>query len=107
MPFDSLIWAIVALGLVVALIIFLSWLVKRAGWATGRVLGRSGRRLRIVEVTPIDVKRKLLLVRRDNVEHLILLGLERDQVVETGIPAPHEDPSKPTSRTEPADLTMK
>jgi hypothetical protein len=45
------------------------------------------RRLAFVERTHLDGGRKLLLVRRDNVEHLILIGGPIDLVVETGIPA--------------------
>ena len=44
------------------------------------------RRLGIVESTSIDGKRRLLLVRRDNVEHLIMTGGPVDVLVETGIP---------------------
>ncbi len=45
------------------------------------------RRIATVERTPIDGGRKLLLVRRDNVEHLILVGGPIDLVIETGISA--------------------
>jgi flagellar protein FliO/FliZ len=44
------------------------------------------RRLGVVESTSIDGKRRLLLVRRDNVEHLIMTGGPVDVLVETGIP---------------------
>jgi hypothetical protein len=50
---------------------------------------RSGdlraRRLAFVERTALDGGRKLLLVRRDDVEHLILIGGPIDLIVETGI----------------------
>jgi hypothetical protein len=45
------------------------------------------RRLAFIERAYLDGGRKLLLVRRDNVEHLILIGGPIDLVVETGIPA--------------------
>jgi hypothetical protein len=44
--------------------------------------------LSIVEVAGIDAKRRLLLVRRDDVEHLILLGGTSEIVVERGITPP-------------------
>jgi hypothetical protein len=44
-------------------------------------------RLSYVERTALDGGRKLLLVRRDDVEHLILIGGPIDLVVETGIRA--------------------
>lgn len=43
------------------------------------------RRLDIVEQWSLDARRKLVLVRRDNVEHLIMTGGPVDVVIETGI----------------------
>lgn len=43
------------------------------------------RRLAFIERAYLDGGRKLLLVRRDNVEHLILIGGPIDLVVEAGI----------------------
>ncbi len=43
------------------------------------------RRLAFIERAHLDGGRKLLLVRRDDVEHLILVGGPIDLVVETGI----------------------
>jgi flagellar protein FliO/FliZ len=42
-------------------------------------------RLAFIERTRLDGGRKLLLVRRDDVEHLILIGGPIDLIVETGI----------------------
>lgn len=44
------------------------------------------RRLSIVEVMPVDARRRLVLVERDNVQHLVLIGPNSETVVETGIP---------------------
>ena len=88
MDMQTYVWAVILLGLVLAAIGAIAWLVKRSGLVPG--LGgtrRNGRRLRVVEVTPVDVKRKLVLVRRDDIEHLILLGMQSDLVVESGIRA--------------------
>ncbi len=86
MEVRSYIWALVVLAMVLGLIGGTAWLLKRTGLLPGASgMGRPGRRLRVVEVTPLDVKRKLVLVRRDQVEHLILLGAQSDLVVESGI----------------------
>lgn len=50
----------------------------RRGWG-GEI------RLDIVDAAPIDTKRRLVLVRRDDVEHLIVIGGHNDFVVESGI----------------------
>ncbi len=88
MDTQTYVWAVILLGLVLAGIGGIAWLIKRTGLVPGvGGLRRNGRRLRVVEVTPVDVKRKLVLVRRDDVEHLILLGMQSDLVVESGIRA--------------------
>jgi hypothetical protein len=48
-------------------------------------LGGRERRLGVVDRASVDGRRKLLLVRRDNVEHLILIGGPIDVILETGI----------------------
>jgi len=45
-------------------------------------------RLGVTEHATIDSRRKLLLVRRDDVEHLIMTGGPVDVVIETGIVQP-------------------
>lgn len=46
---------------------------------------RTERRLDIVEQSNVDGRRRLLLIRRDDVEHLIMTGGPVDVVIETGI----------------------
>ena len=58
--------AVVALAFVVGLIALLGWAIRRFGLIPGAsAVIRGGRRIKIVEVTPIDVRRKLVLIRRD------------------------------------------
>lgn len=80
---------LLALVFVLGLIALLVWAVRRFGPA-GIALKASGRnrRLAIVEVTPIDARRRLVLVRRDGVEHLLLLGAGNDLLIESGLSAP-------------------
>ena len=78
-----------ALAFVLGLIGILAIVAKRFGMAPriSKGLGTSDKRLRIVDVATVDAKRRLVLVRRDDVEHLILLGPTSETVVETGIAA--------------------
>ena len=88
MTASSYLWAVVALLLVLGLIAGLAWLAKKAGLMPGTAaVGARGRRVQVIEVTPLDVKRRLVLIQRDSVEHLILLGAESELVIETGIAA--------------------
>jgi flagellar protein FliO/FliZ len=77
---------ILALLLVVALIFAAAWVARRLGLA-GRLaaVGGKKRRLAVVEVLPLDGKRRLVLLRRDGTEHLVLLGLGGDLLLEGGI----------------------
>lgn len=77
-----------ALAFVLALIGLLAWAVRRFGLFAQVMPVRSGKkRLSVVEVAAVDAKRRLILVRRDEMEHLILLGANSDTVVESGIGA--------------------
>ena len=100
MEVDNYLRFVLALVFVLALIGVLALIVRRYG--PGRmVAGRRGpnRRLWISEVLPLDGRRRLVLVRRDDVEHLIMLGHGTDLVVERGIAAGEEaigeDPPAP------------
>lgn len=52
-----------------------------------RNINRRGtkRRLSVVEVIPVDTKRRLVLIKRDDTEHLVMLGPNGDTVVERNI----------------------
>jgi hypothetical protein len=64
-------------------------------------------RLAVMEHAKVDGTRRLVLIRRDDVEHLIMTGGPVDVVIETGIAAPpreeeyslngkdHEEPEPP------------
>ncbi len=77
---------ILALLIVLGLIGGFAWLARRSGMG-GIQTGKRGRsdRLEVVEAVSIDPRRRLVIVRRDDREHLLLLGPESETVVEAGI----------------------
>ena len=77
---------VAALAFVLALMVGLNLLMRRinAG-AGGLVAPVNKRRLQIVESMGLDARRRLVLIRRDNREHLVILGPAGETVVETGI----------------------
>ena len=78
---------IVVLILVLGLIFLISYVVRKLGFVPGVENSTSRKsRLALTATTAIDAKRRLVLVRRDDQEHLILLGPDGDTVVETNIP---------------------
>jgi hypothetical protein len=70
-------------GLVVLVVLIAVLLVWRA--MSQKVRGRRGQRLGISEYHELDQTRRLVLVRRDNVEHLLVIGGTQDLLVESGI----------------------
>ncbi len=76
---------ILSLGAVIAMIWGAAWGLKRIQGRLGMRLHGGSRRLTLIEVLPLDPKRRLMLVRRDDREHLLLIGGERDLVVEEDI----------------------
>src|SRR5262249_46894700 len=76
----------VAFLIVLGVIGAIWWTVRRFG--TGR-LGASTRgrqpRLAVIDYASVDNRRRLILVRRDNVEHLLMIGGPSDIVVEPNI----------------------
>lgn len=88
MTISTTYWAFVALLIVLALIFGAAWVARKFGLG-GRLAARgTRRRLSIVEVLPLDGKRRLVLLRRDDVEHLVLIGTHDDVVVESAIRPP-------------------
>jgi hypothetical protein len=86
--FLDLAWYLAAgAGLLLLLVIAL-W-IFRAFMTSGGVLMLKGRnkRLGIVDQAPVDGRRRLVLIRRDEIEHLVMTGGPIDVVIETGIGA--------------------
>src|ERR1700681_4668821 len=72
---------------VLALIGVAAWLVRRfAGSRLGSNANRGRMpRLAVIDAAAVDGRRRLVLVRRDNVEHLLMIGGRTDIVVEPNI----------------------
>jgi hypothetical protein len=98
---NSFLTAIFALGVVIVAILLVLWLLKLVFKASGNVARGRNRRLAVVDSLALDPKRQLLIVRRDNVEHLILTGGPHDVVVETGIAVEEAPAAQPTRRPIP------
>jgi len=83
---------VVALIFVLGLIALFAAVARRAGWGfpAAAIKRADGRRLAVVEVTPLDGRRRMILVRRDNTEHLLLVSPTAEVVVEAGITSPSD-----------------
>lgn len=89
-----------ALVFVLGLIGLMATIARRAGFGfpIKAMKPREHRRISIVEVTPLDGRRRLVLIRCDHKEHLLLIGPNTELVVASDIPP---------NRDLPGDLLMK
>src|SRR5471030_3341926 len=77
----------IAFLVVLALIGATAWLVRRFGASRmggGAARGRQPR-LAGIDAATVDGRRRLVLIRRDNIEHLLMIGGPTDLVVEPNI----------------------
>lgn len=82
---SAVLWLAVALA-ILALVLFIVRIVRSMTFGTFVAGGRNRKtRLAVMDAAPVDSHRRLVLVRRDDVEHLILIGGPTDVVVERDI----------------------
>ena len=76
----------IAFVIVLALIALAAWLVRRfsANRLASATRGRQPR-LAVIDAASVDGRRRLILIRRDNIEHLLMIGGPTDVVVEQNI----------------------
>lgn len=94
---STVIQSLLALGFVIALLAAFTYGIKRLGLIARVTIDKDGeqkKRLDIVEILPVDAKRRLVLIRRDDKEHLIMMGAERDLLIEQNIDQKSISPKK-------------
>ncbi|HXD44790.1 MAG TPA: flagellar biosynthetic protein FliO [Pseudolabrys sp.] len=102
----------IAFVVVLALIGVTAWVVRRFGSARlggGAARGRQPR-LAVIDAASVDGRRRLVLIRRDNIEHLLMIGGPSDVVIEPNIvraagaprePGRIDTPPRETARSAP------
>jgi hypothetical protein len=81
----EILWTLVALVLLVIILLIIK-LVRNLTFGTFVAGGRNRKtRLAVMDATAVDSHRRLVLVRRDDIEHLLLIGGPTDVVVERDI----------------------
>ncbi|WP_192886429.1 flagellar biosynthetic protein FliO [Agrobacterium sp. LAD9] len=86
---NRLIVAVVGVGVALLILAIALWLMRRRSGSAPFIRGGRNRqpRLQVLDATAVDARRRLVLVRRDNVEHLVMIGGPTDIVIESGIGA--------------------
>jgi flagellar biogenesis protein FliO len=94
-------------GVAVALLLLFGvlWLVRNRA-PSPFVRGGKGRqqRLQVLDAAAIDAKRRIVLIRRDGVEHLVMIGGPTDIVIESGIGDSSKIPAATPALAAPAPL---
>jgi hypothetical protein len=81
---------IIAFAVILVLLALLGLFARQIKGGRLRIKGQGGGRARqprlgVVDMYDLDRQRQLILIRRDNVEHLVMIGGTTDVVVETNI----------------------
>ena len=72
-----------ALAFVLALMGGLFLVLKKLGFSAQGHL-KAGRRLKVIEFLTLDARRKLVIIERDHVQHLLVLGPAGETLIESG-----------------------
>ena len=83
MEYSDYLRFVAAFGFIIGLILVCAWGARRMGLTPQIGATENNKRLAVIETLNLDTKRKLMLIRRDGKEHLLLLG-ETDITIEGG-----------------------
>jgi len=106
-PVGNLIFALLIVGVAIGLFAVVAFFLKKKFnlAALGQKLN-AGSRLSVVETIAVDQKRKLVLIQKDGVEHLVLVGGPTDLVIETSTAsAPQSNVTSPIAENITAPTT--
>lgn len=98
---------VLALAAVILLFLLLAWIYRRLqpGALINAPQGGKGRkRLGVLEASDVDARRRLVLVRRDEVEHLIMIGGPNDLLIESRILRQGAAGAVPAGRPNPQQM---
>lgn len=84
-PVRFLFASFVVLGLLALLAVFLKRYGNKFSGAKLFAMNQTKGRISILEMQYIDHKSKLLLIKRDDIEHLVLIGDGKATIIEAGI----------------------
>jgi hypothetical protein len=113
----TLLTAIIVVAVALLALVGVFWLIRNRAASTFIRGGKNRQpRLAVLDATAVDTRRRLVLIRRDDVEHLVMIGGPTDVVIESRIvhpdqggvgrqadqPAAAPTPSRPQRAPQPA-----
>ncbi len=90
--------ALLALGATVGLIGVAGYGARRFNWLP-TMAGGPGKRLSVIESLPLDPRRRLILVRCDGLDHLLLLSPHGDRAIAAFGQEKPKEPANPKEVT--------
>ncbi len=100
---SRLLVAVIGVGLALVCLVGILWIVRGRRGPSPFVRGGRNRqpRLQVLDAAAVDARRRLVLVRRDDVEHLIMIGGPTDVVIESRIANPAHSTEVPVQESQP------
>lgn len=84
---ETLLTAIIIVAVALLALVGVFWLIRNRASSTFIRGGKNRQpRLAVLDATAVDTRRRLVLIRRDDVEHLVMIGGPTDIVIESRIP---------------------
>jgi hypothetical protein len=93
---NAIMWTLVAL-VALGVVMLLVKIVRKVSGGSFSSSGSYRSRLAVMDAAEVDTQRRLVLVRRDEVEHLIMIGGPTDIVIEQNITGPGRSAPQPAT----------
>ena len=94
-----------ALVFVLALMGGLAFILKRLGYGHTTLQGNREKRLKLLEVLPLDARRKAVLLQCDEKQHLVILAPTGDTVIDNNVKPTKKAPQPNKSKKKKNDKT--
>jgi hypothetical protein len=92
----TLLTAVVIVAVALLALVAVFWLIRARSSSTFIRGGRARQpRLAVLDAAAVDTRRRIVLIRRDDVEHLVMIGGPTDVVIESRIIATGDDAAAP------------
>ncbi|MCC0036083.1 MAG: FliO/MopB family protein [Hoeflea sp.] len=99
----TLLTAIIIVAVALLALVGVFWLIRNRAASTFIRGGKNRQpRLAVLDATAVDTRRRLVLIRRDDVEHLVMIGGPTDVVIESRIVHPDQSGGARQAEQQPA-----
>ena len=102
---STLLMAVIIVAVALLALVGVFWLIRSRAASTFIRGGKNRQpRLAVLDAAAVDTRRRLVLIRRDDVEHLVMIGGPTDIVIESRITRHDDQASAPVPQQPQPDL---